>query len=130
MSKIRNISGASMLAVLMSTVMISDTMARDCVSCQTARNGGITVISPGGYYPGGNYYPGGVHPGYGSHYPGYRQYPHYGSGSITHTCASGNKGGGGCVTSYQGPASDIRYLPRIDQQIRRTQPGPRMKSPW
>jgi len=130
MSKLRSVTRGALLTCLMTVTVSHHAMARDCASCQTARSGGITVIGPGAYYPGGNYYPGGVHPGYDSRYPTYRHYPGYGSGSITHTCASGSHGRGGCVTSYQGPASDIQYLPRIDQQIRRTQPGPRMQTPW
>jgi len=131
--------------VLLCTIFFlfsSSALARECKSCQEHRNGGSITYgnsyAPGGVYQsGGTYYPGGVYPGYGG-YGGnpYNRYNNtYGSGTISQTCGAGTVGGdrnlsgGGCITRYRGPASDIQYLPKINRQIRRTYPST-MSNPW
>jgi hypothetical protein len=115
--------------------------ARECKSCQEHRNGGSinygNYYAPGGVYQsGGNYYPGGVYPSYG--YAGSSRNPYnnsYGSGRIRQTCGAGSVrgdhklSGGGCVTTYRGPASDIQYLPKINRQIRQSHPSS-ISNPW
>ena len=110
---------------------VSPAYGSDCRSCDAHRAGG-TVTYGSGYYPGRTYpndywqhYRGRLSTGYGSYpYGGYGR-----PGSITHTCGAGgvsgdrNLSGGGCVTRYRGPASDIHHLPQIHRQIRRTQPS-------
>ena len=119
----------------------SAAQARDCKSCQEHRNGGSinygTNYAPGGVYqPGGNYYPGGVYPSYGYGGSSYNRYNNrYGSGRIKQTCGAGsvsgdhNLSGGGCVTTYRGPASDIQYLPKINRHIRQSYPSS-ISNPW
>lgn len=113
--------------------------ARECRSCQEHRNGGSITYgnnySPGGVYqPGGTYYPGGVYPSYGTN-PYQYNYRYRGDGSLTQTCGAGNisgdrnLSGSGCVTTYRGPASDIQQLPKINRQIRQSQPHS-LRNPW
>ncbi|MCK5359443.1 MAG: hypothetical protein KAJ95_02390 [Gammaproteobacteria bacterium] len=110
----------------------SAAQARECKSCQGHRNGGSinygNNYAPGGIYQsGGNYYPGGVYPSYGYGGSSYNRYNNnYGSGRIRQTCG---EGGGGCVTTYRGPASDIQYLPKINRHIRRSYPSS-ISNPW
>lgn len=111
----------------------SVTLARECRSCEEHRNGGSITYGTG-YSPGGVYQSGGAYyPGYGGYPNRYNRYP--GNGSITYTCGSGNRRGGhrnsaeGCVTRYQGPASDLDRLPKITRQIRQSQPRS-FSNPW
>ena len=117
----------------------SAALARECKSCQEHRNGGSITYGnsyyPGGVYQsGGTYYPGGVYPSYGSNPYQYNN-RYRGNGSLTQTCGAGsvrgdrNLSGSGCVTTYRGPASDIERLPKINRQIRQSQPH-YLRNPW
>ena len=96
-------------AILLS---FAGTAAAECVSCQIHRQGGATLGTYGApLYPAYPY--GRVWPDYG-----YADGSGYPEGYLRHRCGPG----GDCVTTYKGPASDIRQLPRIDRQMRQVQP--------